>query len=73
MWYKPRAPASSAWLVEGNRREPLETNGNPNYYSYKIPVGAGHLGNDAIIEFDYKNPLGPVKQTVVLIYDEKDK
>lgn len=73
VWYKPRAPASSARLVEGNRREPLETNGNPDYYSYKIPVGAGRLGNDAIIEFDYKNPLGSVKQTVVLIYDENDK
>jgi TPR repeat protein len=73
VWYKPRAPASSAWLIEGNWKEALETNGDPDYPSYKIPVNAGHLGNDAIIEFAYKKPLGSVKQTVVMIYAESDR
>lgn len=73
VWYKPRAPASGAWLVDGNRKEALETNGDPDYPSYKIPVNAGHLGNDAIIEFAYKKPLGSVKQTVVMIYAESDR
>jgi hypothetical protein len=72
VWYKPRAPASGAWLVDGDRKEALEANGDPNYASYKIPINAGHLGNDTVIKFDYKNPLGPVKQTVVMIYDEND-
>jgi hypothetical protein len=73
VWYKPRAPASGAWLVEGNRKEALDSNGDLDYPSYKIPVNAGHLGNDAIIEFAYKKPLGSVKQTVVMIYDESDR
>ena len=73
VWYKPRAPASGAWLVEGSRKEVLENNGDPDYPSYKIPVNAGHLGNDAIIEFAYKTPVGSAKQTVVMIYDERDR
>lgn len=73
VWYKPRAPASGAWLVEGNRKEALENNGDLDYPSYKIPVNAGHLGNDAVIEFTYKKPLGSVRQTVVMIYDESNR
>jgi len=73
VWYKPRAPTSGAWLVEGDRKEALENNGDMDYPSYKIPVNAGHLGNDAIIEFAYKKPLGSVKQTVVMIYDESNR
>ena len=73
VWYKPRAPASVAWLVEGSRKEVLEHNGDLDYPSYKIPVNAGHLGNDAIIEFAYRKPLGSIKQTVVMIYDERDR
>lgn len=72
VWYKPRAPASGAWLVEGNRREALASNGDPDYPAYKMPVNAGHLGNDLIIEFDYKNPLGPMKHAAVAIYDANE-
>jgi hypothetical protein len=72
VWYKPRAPASGAWLVDGNRREALASNGDPDYPAYKIPVNAGHLGNDLIIEFDYKNPLGPMKHAAVAIYDANE-
>jgi TPR repeat protein len=73
VWFKPRAPASGAWLVEGNRREALESNGDRDYPSYRIPINAGHLGNDVIITFDYKHPLGSVQQTVVMVYDESDR
>jgi hypothetical protein len=72
IWYKPRAPASGAWVVEGSRREALAGNGDPAYPAFKMPVNAGHLGNDAIIEFDYKNPPGPVKYASVAIYDAND-
>jgi hypothetical protein len=72
IWYKPRAPASGAWVVEGSRREALAGNGDPAYPAFKMPVDAGHLGNDAIIEFDYRNPPGPVKHASVAIYDAND-
>lgn len=72
VWYKPRAPASGAWLVDGNRREALASNGEPDDPAYKMPVNAGHLGNDLIIEFDYKNPLGPTKHAAVAIYDANE-
>jgi hypothetical protein len=72
IWYKPRAPASGAWVVEGRRREALAGNGDPVYPAFKMPVNAGHLGNDAVIEFDYKNPPGPVKHASVAIYDAND-
>jgi hypothetical protein len=72
IWYKPRAPAGGAWVVEGSRREALAGNGDPAYPAFKMPVNAGHLGNDAIIEFDYKNPPGPVKYASVAIYDAND-
>jgi hypothetical protein len=72
VWYKPRAPASGAWLVEGSRREALASNGDPDYPSFKMPINAGHLGNDAIVEFGYKNPPGPVKYAAVAIYDAND-
>jgi hypothetical protein len=72
VWYKPRAPASGAWLVDGSRREALAGNGDPHDPSFKMPVNAGHLGNDAMIEFDYKHPPGPVKHAAVAIYDAND-
>ena len=72
IWYKPRAPASGAWVVEGSRREALAGNGDPAFPAFKMPVNAGHLGNDAIIEFDYKTPPGPVKYASVAIYDASD-
>jgi hypothetical protein len=72
VWFKPRAPAGGAWLVEGNRREALAANGDPDYPSFRMPVNAGHLGNDALIEFDYKHPLGAVKYSAVAIYDAND-
>jgi hypothetical protein len=72
IWYRPRAPASGAWVVEGRRREALAGNGDPAYPAFKMPVNAGHLGNDAIIEFDYKSPPGPVKYASVAIYDAND-
>jgi hypothetical protein len=72
IWYKPRAPASGAWIVEGSRREALAGNGDPTYPAFKMPVNAGHLGNDAIIEFDYWTPPGPVKHASVAIYDAND-
>jgi hypothetical protein len=69
VWYKPKAPAGAAWLIDGTRREALEADGDPNDPSYRMPINAGHLSNDAIIEFDYKKPLPPLKLPVVLIYD----
>lgn len=72
VWFKPRAPASGAWLVVGDRREALQGNGDPDYPAYRMPVGAGHLGNDVVIEFDYKLPLRPVKLDAVLMSDAND-
>lgn len=72
IWYKPRAPASGAWVVDGSHREALAGNGDPAFPAFKMPVNAGHLGNDAIIEFDYKTPPGPVKYASVAIYDASD-
>jgi hypothetical protein len=72
VWFKPRAPASGAWLVEADRREALQSNGDADFPSYRIPVNAGHLGNDVTIEFDYKTPPRPMKLNAVLMYDAND-
>lgn len=72
VWYKPRAPASAAWLIDRDQREALQSDGNLIYPSYRMPINAGHLSDNAIIEFDYKTPLPPRKLTAVLMYEPND-
>jgi hypothetical protein len=72
VWYKPRAVTSGAWIIDGNRKEPLEASDDAAYPSYRMPISAGHFSNDAIIEFAYTKPLGPIKFSEVAIYDATD-
>lgn len=69
VWHKPRAPASGAWIVEGTRREALETNEDQQSPAYRMPISGGHWGNDAIIEFDYKKPPPALSLAEVAIYN----
>lgn len=72
VWHNPRAPASGAVIVEGGRREALESNRDAGSPSYKMPVYSTRWGNDAIIEFDYKGLLRAPKLSEVAIYDAND-
>ncbi len=69
VWHKPRAPTSGASIVEGNRRETLETNDDPSSLAYKMPISGAHWGDDAIIEFNYTKPLRPLRLSEVAIYE----
>jgi hypothetical protein len=73
VWHTPRAPTNGASIVEGNRRQALESNGDPNSPSYKMPISGGHWGNDAIIQFDYRTRLRPLKLSEVAIYEANDE
>lgn len=72
IWHNPRAPAAGAAIVEGGRREALESNQDARSPSYKMPVYSARWGNDAIIEFDYKGLLRPPRLSEVAIYDATD-
>ena len=69
VWFKPRAPASAAWLIDRDQKEALKSDGNLVYPSYRMPINAGHLSDDAMIEFDYKGPLPSRKLGAVMIYE----
>ena len=72
VWYRPRAPASGASIVEGERRAALEANRDPVLQAYKMPISGGNWGDDAIIEFDYKRPLPRPRLSSVAIYTAND-
>lgn len=72
VWHRPRAPTSGAWVIDGTRREALPGNGDRTCPAYRMPINAGHLSNDAIIEFDYRTPPGPLTLAEVAIYEAND-
>ncbi|MET0268522.1 MAG: hypothetical protein ABW202_23255, partial [Duganella sp.] len=64
---------SGAWIVEGNRRTPLQASEDSKAPGYRMPIASTDWGNDAMIEFDYKAPpLRPRKLFEAAIYDAND-
>lgn len=56
-------------MIDRDQKEALKSDGNLVYPSDRMPINAGHLSDDAIIEFDYKRPLPSRKLTAVMIYE----
>ena len=73
IWHRPWTGTSGAWIVEGERRTPLQANEDPKNRMYRLPLASAQWGNDAVIEFDYKTPpLRPRKLFEAAIYDGND-
>jgi hypothetical protein len=70
-WHVPRAPATGAWITEGNRREALESDGNPAYPAFRLPLAGEGWGNDAIVSFDYRTPVITLSLSEVAIYNAR--
>lgn len=69
VWHQPRAATSGASIVEAHRREPLEAGGNPYSPAYRMPISGERWGHDALIEFNYRQPLRPLKLSETAVYD----
>lgn len=73
IWHQPWAATSGAWIVEGNRRTPLQASEDSQKQAYRMPIASADWSNDAMIEFDYKAPpLRPRKLFEAAIYDAND-
>jgi len=73
IWHRPWTATSGAWIVEGTRRVPLQASDNPRDHMYRMPIASKDWGNDAIIEFDYKDAQRrPRKLFEAAIYDGSD-
>ncbi|KQN75804.1 hypothetical protein ASF04_07070 [Duganella sp. Leaf61] len=73
IWHRPWTATSGAWIVERTRRVPLQASDNPRDHMYRMPIASKDLGNDAIIEFDYKDAQRrPRKLFEAAIYDGSD-
>lgn len=73
IWFRPRAPASAAWLVDGQRRQALATRGDPAFPAFEVPVLSWNLSDDALIEFAFGSSAPPAGLPVVAIEDATDR
>lgn len=73
IWHRPWTETSGAWIVEGDRRTPLQANQDARNRMYRLPIASTQWGNDAVIEFDYQAPpLRPRQLFEAAIYDGND-